>query len=105
MIDRPKIGNPYKQSGKLNKDKLKKNAQAMPALIQIGKNGITDGIVNHITALIKDKKLIKVKVLEAALASEEKRKSEIRKIAEDISAKTQSTIVRIVGNVITLFKR
>ena len=50
------------QNTKRQDKKLKDQAKAMKPLIQIGKNGLTESVVQQIIRLIKKRKLVKIKL-------------------------------------------
>jgi len=83
-----------------SKSRAKQVTQQLKPLIQIGKQGIQIG---HIMQQLKKYKLIKIKILESVLKTDN-RKQEIKAIAKDIAEKTNAEVIRTVGNVITLKK-
>ena len=60
--------------------------------------GISDNLIKQVKDALKARELIKIKVLESVEAP-------IKDIAEEISLQTDSIIVQIMGNKITLYKR
>lgn len=78
---------------------LKDKARNIEAAVRIGKNGATDGIVNEIKRQLKDKKMIKVKLLKPFIAGKDKKAA-----AKELAEKTDSEIVQIIGFTITLYK-
>lgn len=60
------------------------------AMIRIGKNGLTDGILEEIKRQLKQKKIIKIKI---GIKTEENRKEFARKVAE----LTNSELVEVRG--------
>jgi len=82
------------------KTKAKQVTQQLKPLIQIGKQGIQ---IEHIKNQLKLNRLLKIKVLESALKTDN-RKTEIKEIAKRIAKSTNSEVIRVVGNVITLKK-
>ena len=67
-------------------------------IFQVGKQGISDNLIKQINDALKARELIKIKVLENVEAP-------IKDIAEEISLQTDSLIVQIMGNKITLYRR
>ena len=67
-------------------------------IFQVGKMGISDNLIKQVKDALKARELIKIKVLESVEAP-------IKDIAEEISLQTDSIIVHIMGNKITLYKR
>lgn len=64
-------------------------------IIHVGKDGLKDGLYDEIVTQIKRNHLIKIKVLENA-------GMKTGEIADIVSKKTESVIVDVRGNVITL---
>ena len=75
---------------------LEKNAQPLNALVQVGGAGVTENQLAQISRLLGEHELIKVKFNEF--------KEEKRELANDIAEKTQSTAVRLIGNVLILYR-
>lgn len=67
-------------------------------IFQVGKNGISENLINQLNDALKSRELIKIKVLENVDIP-------IKDIAEEISLQTNSIIVQIMGSKITLYKR
>ncbi|MBZ4683537.1 MAG: RNA-binding protein [Fusobacteriaceae bacterium] len=79
---------------------LKQQAHSLTAVVRIGKDGLTDNIIENIENAIRVKELIKVKALQNAELS----KQELREIAEEIAKKAEVEIVDIIGKTIIFFK-
>ena len=77
---------------------LRSLSNHIDAIFQVGKAGISDNLIKQINYALKARELIKIKVLENVEAP-------IKDIAEEISLQTDSIIVQIMGNKITLYKR
>lgn len=75
---------------------LEKNAQPLSPLVQIGGAGVTAEQEKQIERLLGEHELVKVKFNEF--------KDEKRELSEEIARKTDSTLVRIIGNVATFYK-
>lgn len=86
------------------KSKVKSVSQQLKAIASIGKNGFEDANINHIANLVKQKRIIKIKVLDSALDSDTDRKTQIKEIANTLATKCKCIVVRTVGNAITLRK-
>ena len=76
---------------------LRSLANSVTAILQIGKNGINDNLIKQVDDALEARELIKVSVLETA--PEEK-----RILAEDLASSTNSILVQMVGNKITLYR-
>lgn len=78
---------------------LRKKSRELKPIINIGKNGLTEGLLQEIERTLKKKKLIKIKINRSALDAKEK-----KEIAKDILIKTKAELVDFVGFNITLYK-
>ena len=75
---------------------LEKNAQPLSALVQIGGAGVTENQIAQVDRLLGEHELIKVKFNEF--------KDEKKELSSQIAEKTNSTIVRLLGNVLILYR-
>lgn len=76
---------------------LRVKAHALEPIVQIGKDGVTDGIAQEVLVQLKKRKLIKVKLLSAA--------GDREKLTQELVEKTGAELVRQVGRVVILYKR
>lgn len=72
-------------------------ANPLTAILQIGKNGLNDNLIKQVDDALESRELIKISVLETA--PEEK-----RVLAEEIASSTNSVLVQVLGNKITLYR-
>jgi RNA-binding protein len=78
---------------KKTKKELKGEGNELKATIHIGKDGVTDGLVEEVLKQIKANKIIKVKVLTSS--------SEFKKqMAEQLAERANLELVEIRGNTI-----
>lgn len=68
------------------------------AIFQIGKNGINDNLIKQLDDALEARELIKITVLETAPDS-------AKALSFEISEKTNSIVVQVIGNKITLFRQ
>ena len=80
------------------KKQLKALASKETVKYQIGKNEITDSVIDVLNKALTARELIKVDVLRGAT-------DPIMEIALDLSSKLNADIVQVVGKVIVLFRR
>ena len=73
--------------------KPKQNIHDLKPVIRIGKNGVTENIINDIKNLVRKKKIVKIKVLRSALNS-----ATINDIADRIVKETNLKIVQLRGH-------
>jgi RNA-binding protein len=75
---------------------LEKSAHELNPLVQIGGAGLTENQISQIDRLLNEHELIKIKFNEF--------KDEKRQLSADISQNTDSTLVRLIGNVLILYR-
>lgn len=78
---------------------LKRRSKNLPAILSIGKNGITQGSLELIKRELKQKKLIKIKFLKAALDQWGKDELIIK-----ITDFTGASIIDRMGNNLVIYK-
>lgn len=78
---------------------LKAEAHDLPALVQVGKHGLTEPVVREIEAQLEDHGLVKVRLLAAAREGAER-----RALAEEMARRTASALVEVRGNTVVLYR-
>ena len=68
------------------------------ALVQIGKDGLTDNIIESIKQLLKAKELVKISILKSC-------EGNMNEILIDILAMTSSELVQTIGKTIVIYKQ
>ena len=68
------------------------------AIFQIGKNGINDNLIKQLDDALEARELIKISTLETAPDS-------AKNLSFEIAERTNSMIVQVIGNKITLFRQ
>lgn len=76
---------------------LRSLAQTIKPVLQIGKNGITDAYIDSVNTQLDAHELIKVSVLQNVDGEKEA-------LAQEISERTQSEIVQIIGNQLVFYR-
>lgn len=79
---------------------LKKEAHNLEPIVRIGKDGLSDNIVQSLLDAINSRELIKVKVLQNLDAD----KDETREMAEELSRKSGAELVGVIGKIIIFYK-
>ena len=79
---------------------LKAKAMAIEPIVRIGKSGLSESVVNEIKKQLKQKKLIKIKMLKSFIGSTDKKEA-----ARQIAEKTGSVLVHRVGFVVVLAEK
>lgn len=76
---------------------LEKAAHPLDPVVIIGQNGVTQALADHVKNALRTREVIKVKFNEF--------KDDKRELSEDIARETDSTLVRIIGNVAVFYKQ
>jgi RNA-binding protein len=79
--------------------KLRAEANQLSPILNIGKNGITDTLVEELNKQIKANRLVKVRVLKSAEEGKD-----LKAIAEEIAAATRSTLIEVRGRTVVLYR-
>lgn len=78
---------------------LKSDASKISPILNIGKNGVTETLVEELNKQIKANRLVKVKVLKSA--EEEK---DLKTIAAELAEATRSTLIDVRGRTVVLYR-
>ena len=73
-------------------------ANTMTPIFQVGKNGVSDNLIEQLSDALEARELIKINVLENS-------DYEARELGNLLAEKTNSILVQTVGNKITLFRQ
>ncbi len=73
-------------------------ANKIDAIFQIGKNGINDNLIKQLDDTLEARELIKITTLETAPDS-------AKNLSFEIAERTDSIVVQVIGNKITLFRQ
>ncbi|WP_172369329.1 ribosome assembly RNA-binding protein YhbY [Sporosarcina jiandibaonis] len=76
---------------------LRSKANNLQPLFQIGKNGLTQSVIEQIEEALEAKELIKVNILQNC--GEDK-----NEIAQKLSEQEGMNVVQVIGNIIVLYK-
>ena len=79
---------------------LHTQAQHLPALLNIGKNGVTDAFIAELDHTLEKKELVKIKLLRSFATS-----NETSSVAEQISKKLKAEVLMCKGNAITFYRK
>ena len=77
---------------------LRGKAHKLDPTVRIGKSGITESIIEELKGQLKQKKLVKAKVLGCD-------RNEVKRISEELSQRSKSELIDVKGNVIVMYKR
>lgn len=76
---------------------IKKKAHDLEPLVRVGKDGVTENLIQSILEAIDSREMLKVKILQNC----EKEKEEV---LEELSARTEFEVVGLIGRTIILYK-
>jgi RNA-binding protein len=82
------------------KQRIKNKLRTEKPTIHVGKEGVTDKIVQEIKKQLDAREKIKVKILKTAL-----QEKEAKAIAIEIAEKTKSELIEVRGHTFILFKQ
>ncbi|MEJ6951874.1 ribosome assembly RNA-binding protein YhbY [Natronospora cellulosivora (SeqCode)] len=77
---------------------LRGQANRLNPIIQIGKDGISDGVIEQVDAALDDHELIKGRILNNSM-------EDVRDAANQLADKTEAEVVQTIGNVFVIFRR
>ncbi len=76
--------------------RLKSLAHHLEPVVYIGKQGITDSLIQAAARALADHELIKIKFIDF--------KDEKRSLVEEVVSRTDAALVQIIGNVAVVFR-
>lgn len=76
---------------------LKSLANNLKPLAQIGKSGISDGLINQLDKLLEDHELVKINVLQNS-------PDDAKNMTEEILNRTGAEFVQQIGSKITIYR-
>lgn len=77
---------------------VKRIGHGLRPTVHVGKEGVTDTLIEEIAKQVKNRKVVKVRLLPSV---EEDRK----KVAEDLAARSDSVLIEVVGHTVLLCDR
>lgn len=76
---------------------IKKKAHDLEPLVRVGKDGVTENLIQSILEAIDSREILKVKILQNC----EKEKEEV---LEELSARSEFEVVGLIGRTIILYR-
>ncbi|WMW22168.1 YhbY family RNA-binding protein [Methanolobus mangrovi] len=86
----------------MEKDKiyqLRTEATKIKPIINIGKNGITESVLEEIKKQLKANRLLKIKMLKTSAEGED-----IKQSAEKLAEATKATLIDVRGSTVVIYK-
>ncbi|NLM96848.1 MAG: ribosome assembly RNA-binding protein YhbY [Halanaerobiaceae bacterium] len=77
---------------------LRGQANKLNPIVQIGKEGISQGLVEQTLKALEDHELVKGRVLNNSSV-------DAREAANELAEKCEAEVIQVIGNVFVLFKR
>ncbi|MBM7556197.1 ribosome assembly RNA-binding protein YhbY [Halanaerobacter jeridensis] len=77
---------------------LRGEANSMNPVLQIGKDGITQAVINQVDETISSKELIKIRVLDNSLYG-------TKEAAHELADALDAEVIQTIGSVIVLFRQ
>ena len=71
---------------------------ALDPVMQIGKDGITDNVLNGVNLLLEARELVKFKMLKNC-------DEDAKTLANEIARRVGADVVQVIGNIFILYKR
>jgi RNA-binding protein len=71
---------------------------ALDPVMQIGKDGITDNVLNGVNLLLEARELVKFKMLRNC-------DEDAKTLANEIARRVGADVVQVIGNIFILYKR
>lgn len=78
---------------------LKADASKISPILNIGKNGVSDSLIEELNKQIKANRLVKVKVLKSAEEGKD-----LKTIADELAQATRSTLIDVRGRTVVLYR-
>ena len=77
---------------------LRGEANELDPVIHIGKDGITEAVIDQVEELLVDHELIKGRVLDNAPKG-------VKKVAHELAELTDASVVQVIGSVFVIFRQ
>lgn len=81
------------------KSYLRSLAQTERALFQIGKDGLSDTLIQTVSDALKARELVKISVLKTAPTDD------LKELAFDLARLSRSEVVQMIGRTIVLYRK
>lgn len=81
-----------------NRSYLRGEANTLDPIVHVGKDGITDSVIEQLDAALEDHELLKVRILESTGRT-------TRSAAEELATATGAEVVQVIGGISVLFRQ
>lgn len=81
-----------------NRSYLRGEANSLDPIVHVGKEGITDSVIEQLNEALEDHELLKVRILESTGRT-------TRSAAEELATATGANVVQVIGGIAILFRQ
>lgn len=76
---------------------LRSQANLLKPIVMIGKDGLTESVIDQIDQIIENKELIKIKIQNNSAEN-------ARNVAEEVAKELKAEVVQVIGGIIVLYR-
>lgn len=77
--------------------KLRSQANLLKPIVMIGKDGLTEAVIDQIDQIIENKELIKIKIQNNST-------EEAKTVAEEVAKELEAEVVQVIGGIVVLYR-
>lgn len=81
-----------------NRSYLRAEANSLNPVVHVGKDGITEAVIEQLNAALEDHELLKVRILESTGRT-------TRSAAEELATAAGADLVQVIGGIAVLFRQ
>lgn len=81
-----------------NRSYLRAEANQLDPIVHVGKDGITDSVIEQLDEALEDHELLKLRILESTGRT-------TRSAAEELATATGAEVVQVIGGIAVLFRQ
>lgn len=81
-----------------NRSYLRGEANSLNPIVHVGKDGITESVIEQLDAALEDHELLKVRILESTGRT-------TRSAAEELATAAGAELVQVIGGIAVLFRQ
>lgn len=81
-----------------NRSYLRSEANSLNPIVHVGKDGITESVIEQLDSALADHELLKVRILESTGRT-------TRSAAEELATATGAELVQVIGGIAVLFRQ
>jgi len=77
--------------------KFRSQANLLKPIVMIGKDGLTEAVIDQIDQIIELKELVKIKIQNNST-------EEARTVAEEVAKELEAEVVQVIGGIVVLYR-